>query len=51
MSRIHIKNPREMCFIQICRSTELNMQLDFTGPLRENNGNQKHIFADSTSPH
>ena len=33
MALIHIKNPRDMCFIHKCRSTELNMQLDFTGPL------------------
>ena len=34
MARIHITNPRDMCFIHICRSTELNMHLDFTGPLQ-----------------
>ena len=35
MARIHIKNPREICFIHICRSTELNMHLDFTGPSKD----------------
>ena len=33
MAQIHIKYSRDMCFIHKCRSTELNMQLDFTGLL------------------
>ena len=33
MTRIYIKYSRDICFIHRYRSTELNMQLDFTGPL------------------
>ena len=34
MAQIHKKKLRDMCFIHKCRSTELNMHLDLTGPLR-----------------